>query len=315
MSKPTTRILAVLELLQANGRMSGSELAERLAIERRTVRRYIVALEALGVPIMTERGRFGGYSLIPGYKLPPMVFDENEALALILGLKVARKDGLVGQVPAIASAQAKLERVMPIGLREKVKTLSEAISMYRPATDDGEQDVAHLLYVFSEAVSAQKQIQIQYSAFDGQNSDRTIAPYGLAYYLGRWYVIGHCYLRRDLRTFRLNRIVNCTVTGNSFDKPEAFDCLAYLRSAIGDIPRQFAVEVLLYTDLLTAQRYIGRELGVLVQKDNGVVLYNQSEDLGWLAGQLASWPMDFKVLKPKALSVCLKQLGERLKDK
>jgi predicted DNA-binding transcriptional regulator YafY len=107
---PTTRALTVLELLQTHRRMSGAELARRLAVDGRTVRRYIVMLEEIGIPIATERGRHGAYTLVAGYKLPPLMFSEDEALALSMGLLAARGLGLTEAATAVESAQAKLER-------------------------------------------------------------------------------------------------------------------------------------------------------------------------------------------------------------
>src|SRR5262245_42625879 len=113
MSRPTARVLAALELLQAHGRMPGSELARRPKVDPRTVRRYIVALEDLGVPVTAERGRDGHYMLVSGFKLPPMMFTDDEALALAVGLRAARDLGLAEAATAAAGARAKLERVMP----------------------------------------------------------------------------------------------------------------------------------------------------------------------------------------------------------
>ncbi|TXD64480.1 HTH domain-containing protein, partial [Mitsuaria sp. TWR114] len=110
MSLPASRILALLELLQSRGQLDGAAIAAELQVERRTVRRYIVALEALGIPVDRERGRFGGYRLATGFRLPPLMFSEDEALALGLGLLAARQLGLADTAPAVASAQAKLER-------------------------------------------------------------------------------------------------------------------------------------------------------------------------------------------------------------
>src|SRR6266849_6624372 len=107
MPRPTTRVLAVLELLQTHGRMSGAELARRIEVDGRTVRRYISMLEELGIPITAERGRDGAYMLVAGFKLPPMMFTDDEALALSVGLLAARGLGLAGAAPAVASAQAK----------------------------------------------------------------------------------------------------------------------------------------------------------------------------------------------------------------
>ena len=129
MYHPTTRVLAVLELLQTHGRMSGPDLAKRLEVDARTLRRYITMLQDLGIPIEAERGRYGAYVMGAGFKLPPMMFTDDEALALSIGLLAARQLGLAEAAPAVESAQAKLERVMPRALKGRVCALSETIAL------------------------------------------------------------------------------------------------------------------------------------------------------------------------------------------
>src|SRR5690349_7278987 len=124
---PTTRVLTILELLQSRQQLSGPELAERLEVNPRTVRRYITMLQDLGVPVEAERGRYGSYRLRPGFKLPPMMFTDDEALALTLGLLVARKMGLTVAAPAVEGALAKIERVLPAVLRERVQAVQEIL--------------------------------------------------------------------------------------------------------------------------------------------------------------------------------------------
>src|SRR6266704_3053454 len=113
MYSPTTRVLTVLEMLQSQGRVTGAEIADRLEVHIRTVRRYVAMLEDLGIPVAAERGRYGAYRLMPGFKLPPLMFTEDEALALTLGLKAARRMGLALTAPAVEGALAKVERVLP----------------------------------------------------------------------------------------------------------------------------------------------------------------------------------------------------------
>src|SRR6185295_13658768 len=129
MSAPTARVLAVLELLQTHGRMPGSELARRLGVDPRTVRRYVVSLEDLGIPVTAERGRDGHYMLVSGFKLPPMMFTDDEALALAVGLRAARELGLAEAPAAVSGAQAKLERVMPDGLRRRLRAVGERVTL------------------------------------------------------------------------------------------------------------------------------------------------------------------------------------------
>ncbi len=140
MHRPTARVLTVLELLQAR-RMTGSELARRLEVDGRTVRRYVTTLQDMGIPVEGERGRYGAYHLRPGYKMPPLMFTDEEPLGLSLGLLAARQLGLAGVAPAVEGALAKVERVMPEPLRGRLRVLEQAVvlSAAPPASlPDGE---------------------------------------------------------------------------------------------------------------------------------------------------------------------------------
>ena len=204
MYRPTTRVLALLELLQTHGRMSGAELAPRLGVDRRTLRRYVGKLEDIGIPITAERGRAGGYALMPGFKLPPMMFTEDETLALSLGLLAARGLGLAEAAPAVASAQAKLERVMPDGLKRRVRAVDDTVRL------DAVRAIApgdnQALVALTGAAQACRRVVLRYRDQSGKESVRRFDPYGLALRHGRWYAAGWCHLRQALRTFRLDRI-------------------------------------------------------------------------------------------------------------
>jgi predicted DNA-binding transcriptional regulator YafY len=127
-SRPATRLLAMLEVLQARGRVSGPELAERLEVDPRTVRRYAVKLEELGIPVEAERGPYGGYRLRPGYKLPPLMLTDDEAAAVVLGLVAARHTGIATQGSGLDEALAKILRVLPTDLRDRVAALQESLT-------------------------------------------------------------------------------------------------------------------------------------------------------------------------------------------
>ena len=206
MGNPTSRVLAVLELLQSGSGLGGAELARRVGVDRRTVRRYITHLVQLGVPVQAERGRDGGYALRPGYKLPPMMFTAEEALALAVGLHAAGELGLSGITPAIASTQAKLERVMPANLRRRMADIAQTVSLDlgRPYTSGN----GAALLGLSAAARAQQRVLMHYRSADQQETQREVDVYGLAYRGGTWYAVGHCHLRRDLRSFRLDRVLD-----------------------------------------------------------------------------------------------------------
>ncbi len=310
MSRPTTRVLAILELLQTHGRMSGSELSRRLQVGRRTVRRYIVKLEELGIPVTAERGRDGAYMLMAGYKLPPMMFTDDEALAMSVGLLASRSLGLAEAATAVASAQAKLERVMPANLKRRVRAVNETVTLdfSRPMPPGDNAALVGL----AAAAQSQVRVSICYGPPNRPETERDFDPYGLAYRNGCWYVVGMCHLRRGLRSFRLDRVRSVRPLDVGFARPEGFDSLSHLKFSVATLPRAFTVEAFLETDLATAQRELFPAAGVLEWVDDGVLLRSQVDDLDWFARELARLPFPFQIRRPVALRHAVGALARRL---
>ena len=311
MYHPTTRVLAVLALLQTHARMSGSELAGRLEVNIRTLRRYIIMLQDLGIPIEAERGRNGAYILSAGFKLPPMMFTNEEALALTIGLISARRLNLADTDRAIESALAKLERVMPLDLKSSVRALTETITL-DPQAASSTPPSETVLTAMSSAAQLQQRVHIHYHPNQGEDTERDFDPYGLTYYLNKWYVVGYCHLRNDLRSFRLDRITQIKEVAAHFERPAHFDPLAHMMQAIATMPRTFAFELLLKTDLSTAQKEVFDVLGILEASTDGVIMRGSVEDLDWLARQVSIFSFDFVVREPAALKVELKKHSEKL---
>ncbi|MQR00603.1 helix-turn-helix transcriptional regulator [Glaciimonas soli] len=311
MYHPTTRVLAVLELLQTHSRISGAEIAARLEIDGRTLRRYIVTLEEMGIPITTERGRHGGYALVAGYKLPPMMFTDDEALALSVGLLAARSLGLAEAAPAVASAQAKLERIMPKNLQSRVRAIDETVKLDLSHPGGIPKNNAALI-VLSTAAQSQRRVHLHYRTAQKEESQRDFDAYGLAYRGGSWYVAGMCHLRKGLRSFRLDRIAQVELLDAHFQRPTDFDALAHLTFSIATLPRAYSIEVLLKTDLNTARQYLYSTLGILEQTVEGVMIRSQSDDLDWSARQLASLPFEFEIRQPAQLRDAVKACAEKL---
>jgi len=311
MYHPTTRVLAVLALLQAHGRMSGSELAQRLEVNIRTLRRYIIMLQDLGIPIEAERGRNGGYVLSAGFKLPPMMFTNEEALALTVGLISARRLNLADTDRAVESAFAKLERVMPLDLKSRVRALTETITLdasHSLSTPPSET----VLSTMSSSAQLQQRVHIRYHPNQGEDTDRDFDPYGLTYYLNKWYVVGYCHLRQDLRSFRLDRITHINAINAYFKRPEGFDPLAHMMQAIATLPRKFAFELLLKTDINTAQKEVFDVLGILEMDKDGIIMRGSVEDLDWLARQISIFSFDFIVREPAELRAELRKHSVKL---
>ncbi|OYT90899.1 MAG: transcriptional regulator [Burkholderiales bacterium PBB3] len=314
MSLPTSRLLAALELLQARQRVSGAELAAKLQVDARTARRYVSRLIAMGVPVSSERGRDGAYHLASGFKLPPMMFTDEEALALAIGLVAARGLGLDARSVAVEGAMLKLERVMPDKLKSTLRAVSSSIELDQRAAAGGLQMA--VLATLTLATEKQQRVQLSYQAPTGPATQRLLDPWGLAYYAGHWYAIGHCHMRRAQRSFRLDRILSVETVPASFAPPADFDALATLRDNIATLPRAHLVEVEVYASLDDVRRHIPIETGSLVplppQKTAGVLMTSQVDDLGWMARTLASLPFAFAIRQPQALRDALGALAQQL---
>ncbi|MGB4247916.1 MAG: YafY family protein [Pseudohongiellaceae bacterium] len=325
MSNPTTRVLTVLELLQTHGRISGTELARRLEVDVRTVRRYIGALEELGIPVTAEQGRYGGYYLVAGFKLPPMMFTNEETLAIALGLLAAHSLGLAEAAPAIESVQAKLERVMPGRLRQQIRALSETTVLDLPGANPvGNMQI---LADLSSAAREQQRVSIRYQAPESADSpskgeviagrarshtQREFDPYGLVFRYGNWYAAGYCHLRKSLRTFRLDRILTLRTLEAHFQRPADFNASDHLSLSIATMTRGITVAVKLHTDLDTAMKSMVDELGLLIPQEDGVQLHSSTDCLQWFARMLARLPFGFTIEQPEQLRVELKTHAEKL---
>ena len=309
MSRPTTRALTLLELLQSRTQISGAELARRVGVDRRTLRRYIATLEEIGIPISAEYGPHGGYRVMPGFKLPPMMFTDEEAQALALGLLAARELGLAGIAPAIESAEAKLARVMPDPLRASSAGLRDTIALQVPAAVATD---AQLLRELSRAAQARRSVVLRYRASDGSDTVRGFDVYGLVFRGGRWYVVGHCQLRNGLRTLRMDRVTTLQSTPKPFERPRDFDPAAYLSEAMRSLPRAFAFEIRLTGDLERVREHCFWMLGTLDADAGTVRLRGSTDDLAWTARQLLALPFDVDVLGPPALDAALATLVAKL---
>ena len=230
MYDPSMRVLTVLELLQTKERMSGAELAERLEVSVRTVQRYVARLQDLGVPVTSTRGPGGFYRLRPGFRLPPMMFGTEEALALVLGLDALTYLGLGEIAPQATGAKVKLERVLPIQIREQVDALRAALELERPR---GIVDAdAAVLTQLAAAIHASRRAALTYEARGGEVTSREVDPLGLLQHEGRWFLAGYCHLRGGRRLFRVDRIKGVAQRADTFERPAAFDLRAFVREGL-----------------------------------------------------------------------------------
>jgi len=315
MYSPTTRLLAVLALLQTHQQMSGAEIAQRLEVDVRTVRRYIMSLQDMGVPVEGERGPHGAYYLGRGSKMPPLMFTNEEAVALVLGLHVIREFQFPVNIVAIEGALAKTERVLPELLLQQVRGLQSSVT-FNVSNYGGTPPPLHdnnTLIVLSTATQEHHSVELVYRSWRDDLTERRFDPYGVVYNDGYWYTVGHCYLRQDLRTFRLDRIESISKRDDTFADPVSVDLLDYVLKSFANVPGRYPVEVLLRTTMDTAQAHIPSYVGTLEACAEGIILRREANNLDWLAMLLLSFDFPVEVKQPDELRAILIDIADKAK--
>jgi len=310
MYHPTSRVLAVLELLQSRPLINGPELAGRLEVDARTVRRYITMLQEVGIPIEVISGRYGGYRLRRGFKLPPLMFTNDEAMALTLGLQAVQQMGVHAIAPAIEGAMAKIERVLPDDVRPRIQAVHDMLIVDMNSPDT--QIDLSVLQALSTAARQCRQVQLCYHTEQDERTERTIDPYGVACHNGRWYTVGYCHLRSELRIFRLDRIEQANMQQETFTRPPDFHCLHYIVQSVAAIPDTWNVEVLLMLPLEEARTKVPPMLATLEQHPQGVVFYASLANLNWMARFLVGLGCPFSIRRPVELRTTLQELAKEM---
>ena len=311
MSHPTIRVLAMLELLQARRQLSGAELAAGLGVDQRTVRRYALRLADLGIPVTAERGRYGGYRLLPGYRLPPLMLTDDEAAAVVIGLLAAER---LGQpVAGISTALAKIQRVLPAALSERVAALRQTLGFTQYQRKPAVAADTGTVLTLAQAASQHQRVRLRYRSHAEQDSERDLDPYGLVLHSGRWYVTGRDGKSGELRTFRVDRVSEALLSGVSFDPPADFDPVQHVTRSLAAVPYAHEIEVVLATTLANAQRRIPPTVATLAETEGGVLLTGRAEHLPGLAAMLAGLGWPFTVRRPAALRDEVRALSDRLR--
>ncbi|MFF5207705.1 helix-turn-helix transcriptional regulator [Streptosporangium sp. NPDC000396] len=308
-----TRVLALLELLQASPGLTGPELAARLEVDERTVRRYAVKLAELGVPVEAERGRYGGYRLLPGYKLPPLMLTDDEATAVVLGLLAGRRTGLAVGQAATESALAKIQRVLPRALRERVDAVPATLEHTRAPAPVSTPKAGPLL-ALAEAARHGHTVRLTYRSWRGDDSERDLDPYGIVFHSGRWYVAGFDHNSGEIRTFRVDRVAGAERTGQVFDAPDGFDPVAHVVGSLSAVPYRHEVKVLLATTMEEAAGRVPASTARLTETPGGILLETRAERLSGMAQMLAGLGWPFTVITPDELRGEIRALARRLAE-
>ncbi|MFG2021537.1 helix-turn-helix transcriptional regulator [Actinomadura geliboluensis] len=297
MSRPATRVLALLEILQDRGLVPADELARRLDVDARAVRRYVTALRDMDIPVESVRGRYGGYRLARGVRLPPLLLADDEAVAVAVALATGKQHEQVGEPGPTDRALVKLNRVLPTPLRRRVAALIAATS----ATTGPLTPEPHLALTLAAAVHARRTVRIEHT-----RGAREVDPYGLVVHARRWYLVGHDHLRAAIRMYRLDRISDAAELPGTFTPPDGFDPVTHVLRTLTLGAWTHRTEVWLDTDLDTARDHLPATFGDLhACPDGGVLLVSGAEDLPAMARILTGLPWPFAVRHPPALVAAL----------
>ncbi|WP_405871908.1 MULTISPECIES: helix-turn-helix transcriptional regulator [unclassified Streptomyces] len=308
------RLLTLLSLLQTPREWPGGELADRLGVSRRTVRRDIDRLRELGYPVQATLGSEGGYRLVAGKAMPPLVLDDEEAVAIAVGLRAGAGHALEGVDEASVRALAKLEQVLPSRLRHRVSTLQAATT---PLTSgDGASIAPETLTVMASTVAGHERLRFAYRAGDGTESRRLTEPYRLVSTGRRWYLVAYDLDRTDWRTFRVDRVSEPFATGARFAPRElpTGSAAEYLRRSMQRHQESYDFDVTFGAPADAVAVKVPSWLGVPEPLDAETCrLRGRTGDaVEWLAARLALLGFDFTVREPTELVECVRELGGRL---
>ncbi|MDG3011022.1 YafY family transcriptional regulator [Rhodococcus sp. D2-41] len=317
MTRPTARVLALLEILQAGGTRTVGNLAARLGVDERTVRRYVAHLIDLDIPIDSLRGRYGGYRLAPGHRMPPLMLGDDEALAVLLGLVAGRRAGLVAtSAVAAESAEAKLRRVLPERLGARLDTLLRSITFTAPPRPVPALE-SEVLLRLAEAARERRPVAIGYTDVQGRTTERVVHPYGIVAHSGRWYVTGADSASGSIRTFRLDRISGSEMLDGDFDVPDGFDPAQTVLSGIARAPHRHQVSVRIQgaPDLVRSRFPAGiAVVDDLAEHPGWVRVAMQAERLDWVPRALAAVGLPLVIERPEELRSLVRALAGALAE-
>jgi len=314
-TRPTARVLALLEILQGGGTRTVGDLATRLAVDERTVRRYVAHLVDLDVPVESLRGRHGGIRLVPGRRMPPLMLTDEEGLAVLLGLVAGRRAGVVTtSVAAVESAAAKVRRVLPTALGRRLEALLQVADFTGPPRAAVAPETSTLLAV-AAAARDRRPLAFDYTGSTGALSSRVVHPYGVVAHAGRWYVTGVDASSGEMRTFRLDRIAALETRAGTFAVPSGFAPADAVLSAIAEAPRRHEV-VLRIDGTADHVRTLFPPGLAQVLDDPGapgrVRVVIRAERLDWVPALLAGIDRPFQLDGPAELRPLVRALVDRL---
>jgi predicted DNA-binding transcriptional regulator YafY len=308
----SARLLRLLTLLQARATWAGVDLADRLEVTARTLRRDVDRLRSLGYPIESTTGAAGGYRLGAGAALPPLSLDEDEATAVFVGLHAAASSGVAGADSASLRALTKLERVLPSRLKRKLVSLRTSVLKLADKTPPIKlSDVSTL----AGACADRRVTELRYAGRDGAITSRVVEPFRIVHVAQRFYLVAWDTGKSDWRTFRLDRIRDPAPSQKRFAArpPPADDVVRWVTESLSSSPYRYRARVLLHASPAELSTRVGTFEGVVepVSK-NRCVLTTGAHSLDGLAVHVALLGVDFEILEPEELRPHVAAIGARL---
>jgi predicted DNA-binding transcriptional regulator YafY len=297
-----------LELLQGRPSVTGAEAARTLGVDARTVRRYVTALQELGIPVDGQRGTGGGYRLRPGYRLPPLMLGDEEATAVVAGLLATRRLGLAGAEPALA----KVRRVLPESLRRRVEALESALA-FGDGAAAAVPPVGDTLLALADAARRHRRVAATYAPAAGPARRRELDPFGVVVHGGRWYVSARDVATGETRTFRADRFSGVALGGVVDGPPEGFDVVAATARSLARVPYAWAVDVLVAAPADRVRERVPATIAELEPDGRGAtVLRMRADSLRWVAEVLAGIGCPFTIREPDELRAEVRRLAGML---
>jgi predicted DNA-binding transcriptional regulator YafY len=306
----SARLLRLLSLLEVKPEWPGADLAARLDVTPRTLRRDIAKLRSLGYPVYAEPGVAGGYRLGAGAALPPLLLDDDEAVAVALSLRTSAAHAVSGIGEASVRALAKLERVLPSRLRQRAAAIGHVTV---PLTGPGPAVDAGTLTTIARGCRQQERLEFGYRHRGGGLSVRTVEPHRLVQAGYRWYLVARDLSRDDWRTFRADRIAQARLTGVRFVPHDPPDAAAFVARSVTTAPYRYQARVLVHAPAAVVAEHVPPTVGVVEPADDGsCILTSGADSLDMLALHVASMDLDFTVLEPAELIERVRTLAGRL---
>ncbi len=310
MLETSGRLLRLLSLLQARPYWPGDELADRLGVTTRTVRRDVDRLRSLGYPVDSAAGRDGGYRLGVGAALPPLLLDDDEAVAVAIGLRAAANGAVIGVEATAMAALAKLDQMLPTRVRHRVAAIVSSTVAF--PTGPRADAAPELLMLLAQACRGQERVRFTYTDRDGNEGERMIEPYRLVSTARQWYLVARDVRQDAWRTYRVDRIADAEPTGHRFVLESPPDAIAQVAEGMTVAPYAVHARVRLDAPLAEAERMMPPTVGRLAADGNATMLTIGGNDIAWLTTVLMSLRCGFEVLEPPELRVAVRQRADDL---